>query len=134
MTRSRSLLLGWFAFALLVSQAAPAFADLPGPYPWSKRPPRYGRYISAPVKAIDPGGEPTPPNPPADPARREAAPDPKPMWPDDPYVPPAPRRSGPFRSCGSGMGLGLAGIGLAWGTLWLGNRFARATRSPSGRG
>jgi hypothetical protein len=32
------------------------------------------------------------------------------------------------------MGLGLAGIGLAWGTLWLGNRFAgRVARSPSTR-
>lgn len=49
--------------------------------------------------------------------------------PDVPYPPPAPRdppkrRTGPFRSCGSGMGLGLAGIAAAWGMLWLGNRFA----------
>jgi hypothetical protein len=34
------------------------------------------------------------------------------------------RRSGPFRSCGSGMGVGLAGIGLAWGFMWIGNRYA----------
>lgn len=50
------------------------------------------------------------------------------MWLDDPYVPPAPQRTGPFHSCGSGMGLRLAGIGLAWGMLWLGNRFARTVR------
>lgn len=42
----------------------------------------------------------------------------------------APRRTGPLRSCGSGMGAGLAGIGLASGALWLGQRFARAVRRP----
>ena len=56
-----------------------------------------------------------------------------------PYPPPAPRdppqrRTGPFRSCGSGMGLGLAGIGATWGMLWLGNRLVRSQRSPSTRG
>jgi hypothetical protein len=35
-----------------------------------------------------------------------------------------PRRTGPFRSCGSGMGLGLAGIGIAWGLMWAGTRYA----------
>jgi hypothetical protein len=35
-----------------------------------------------------------------------------------------PRRNGPFRSCGSGMGLGLAGIGIAWGLMWVGTRLA----------
>jgi hypothetical protein len=34
-------------------------------------------------------------------------------------------RSGPFRSCGSGIGTGLAGIGLAWAALWTGHRFAK---------
>jgi len=33
-------------------------------------------------------------------------------------------RTGPFRSCGSGMGTGFAGIGLAWGLMWVGNHFA----------
>ena len=33
------------------------------------------------------------------------------------------RRTGPFRSCGSGMGAGLAGIGIAWGLMWLGTRY-----------
>jgi len=34
------------------------------------------------------------------------------------------RRTGPFRSCGSGAGLGLAGIGVAWGLMWIGTRYA----------
>ena len=33
------------------------------------------------------------------------------------------RRTGPFRSCGSGMGAGLAGIGIAWGLMWVGTRY-----------
>ncbi|VTR93454.1 unnamed protein product [Gemmata massiliana] len=41
-----------------------------------------------------------------------------------------PRR-GLFRSCGSGMGAGLAGIGLAWGTFWIGSRLANRTRNGS---
>jgi hypothetical protein len=43
---------------------------------------------------------------------------------EPPPVVQEPRRSGPFRSCGSGMGLGLAGIGMAWGFMWVGNRYA----------
>jgi hypothetical protein len=43
-------------------------------------------------------------------------------------APTKPRRTGPFRSCGSGMGVGLAGIGLAWGLFWVGNRFAGRVR------
>jgi hypothetical protein len=34
------------------------------------------------------------------------------------------RRSGPFRSCGSGAGVGLAGIGVTWGLMWVGTRYA----------
>ena len=36
--------------------------------------------------------------------------------------------SGPFRSCGSGIGTGFAGIGLAWAAIWAGNHFARRVR------
>jgi hypothetical protein len=46
------------------------------------------------------------------------------------------RRTGPFRSCGSGMGVGLAGIGVAWGLMWVGTRYAgRIAKSqrPEGR-
>jgi hypothetical protein len=58
-----------------------------------------------------------------------------PLWANAPVPNLAqPKRTGPFRSCGSGMGLGLAGIGMAWGMLWLGNRFARSQRPPSARG
>ena len=49
-----------------------------------------------------------------------------PVWADMPG-----RRSGPFRSCGSGMSTGLAGVALAWGALWLGGRCAaRVSRAP----
>jgi hypothetical protein len=34
------------------------------------------------------------------------------------------RRNGPFRSCGSGAGAGLAAIGVAWGLMWVGHRYA----------
>jgi hypothetical protein len=139
MIRSRSLRSGWFALVLLAAGAAPAFADVAGPWPWSKRPNR-DRYITGPVKVITPDGEPTPPAPPdgqapQPPADEKAAPapNPQPMYPDDPVVRLPPRRSGPFRSCGSGTPVCLAGIGLAWGMLWLGNRFARTARSPSTR-
>ena len=37
-------------------------------------------------------------------------------------------RSGPFRSCGSGIGTGFAGIGLAWAAMWAGDHFARRVR------
>ena len=46
------------------------------------------------------------------------------------------RRTGPFRSCGSGMGVGLAGIGVAWGLTWVGTRYAgriAKTRQAEGR-
>lgn len=38
------------------------------------------------------------------------------------------KRTGLFRTCGSGMGVGLAGVGLAWGVLWLGTRFVGRVR------
>ena len=44
-----------------------------------------------------------------------------------------PRRTGPFRSCGSGMGLGLAGIGIAWGLMWVGTRYAARVASKRDR-
>lgn len=33
-------------------------------------------------------------------------------------------RSGPFRSCGSGAGLALAGVGTVWGLMWVSRRRA----------
>lgn len=43
-----------------------------------------------------------------------------------------PKRSGPFRSCGSGAPLALVGIAATWGMLWLGHRFAgRVSRRES---
>ena len=44
-----------------------------------------------------------------------------------------PRRTGPFRSCGSGMGLGLAGIGIAWSLMWVGTRYAGRVASKRDR-
>lgn len=41
---------------------------------------------------------------------------------------PSPRRNGPFRSCGSGAGTGLAAIGISWTVLWLGTRLAGRMR------
>jgi len=113
MKLSRSLCLALFACSCAAVTALPAWADLPSPYP-----------------------RPQPPGPPhlwegPTPKGNEAAPQPPP--PIDPVTgkelfdtreKKKPQRTGPFRSCGSGMGLGLAGIGLAWGMFWLGNRFA----------
>ena len=90
----------------------------------------------APARAdIPPGPSPRKPDPPFVPQ----PPQPAPIDPvtGPPYPPPVPRdpprRTGPFRSCGSGMGLGLAGIAAAWGVLWLGNRFAgRVSRGTKG--
>lgn len=60
----------------------------------------------------------------------DSQPDPKPA---EPVKPEPPRRTGPFRSCGSGMGAGLAGIGLAWGLMWAGRRYAtRFHEKPPG--
>ncbi len=107
-TMTHALWLGLLALVLLATETAPVRADIPGPHP-RPRP-----------------GPPLPPPPPF--TEGPVVPDPFPP------APAKPKRTGPFRSCGSGMGTGLAGIGLAWGMLWLGNRFARTQRSPSGRG
>lgn len=76
-------------------------ADIPGPYPWSKYkrtdPRDYRPAVATPTD------QPAPATPPPQP----------------------PQKSGPFRSCGSGIGTGLAGIGLAWAALWTGHRFAK---------
>ena len=46
------------------------------------------------------------------------------------------RRDGPLRACGSGMGLGLVGIGAAWSLMWVGHRVAGrvARRGERSRG
>ena len=85
-------------------EPAAARADIPGPYPWSK----YKRadpndFRPPAVKSTDQPATPTPPQQPV-------------------------QKSGPFRSCGSGIGTGLAGIGLAWMVMWTGNHFARRVR------
>jgi len=141
----RLLWLALFAVALAASSVR---ADLPGPYPRPPRPlpPPPNPDIVPPVP--NPNLEPLPPlpNPPVPdgvvptpkpiPEGLKPAPVPQPTPQQGavdpvtgrPYPPPAPRdppkRTGLFHSCGSGMGAGLAGIGLAWGMLWLGNRFS----------
>jgi hypothetical protein len=126
-----TLWLGLFAVALLAAEAAPVRADLvmPGPGGWLEsrmhpRPPR------------DPDSQPA--ENAAEPVSQQGAIDPVSGL---PYPPPKvvdpPKRTGPFRSCGSGVGVGLAGIGVAWAMLWLGNRFAgrvKGSRSPSAHG
>jgi hypothetical protein len=129
---TRSLPTVFLALALLAAGAAPASADMAGPWPWSKRPSRPLRY-----GGTEPDPAPTPaPQPPAEEKAAPApAPNPQPMYPDDRAIRLSPRRSGPFRSCGSGTPACLAGIGLTWGMLWLGNRFAGrvARRKTEGR-
>ena len=114
----RALCLGLLACLGLVSFAPPARADMIGRWPWSKRTPRppfYGGDIPDPPPAV----QDTPPNP--TPLTPAPAPEP-------------PRRTGPFRSCGSGMGAGLAGIGIAWGLMWVGHRCAaRVARTKEDR-
>lgn len=41
------------------------------------------------------------------------------------HLPVGSQRTGIFRSCGSGMGTGLAAIGITWGLTWAGLRVAR---------
>ncbi|HEY1188841.1 MAG TPA: hypothetical protein VGE74_14395 [Gemmata sp.] len=82
------------------------------------------------------------------PARADVAPfvpSPKPAPPVDPLTgkplpevreEKKPRRNGPFRSCGSGAGTGLAAIGASWAVLWIGTRVAghvRRTKAPGAR-
>lgn len=107
---ARSLVLGLIAVVLLAGVASPARADMAPGFLRPKRP------EPAPQQnAIDPvSGLPYPP----------------------PYVP-EKKRTGVFRSCGSGMGAGLTGIGAAWAMLWLGNRLAgrvaKGSRPPWAR-
>lgn len=104
-------------FVSLLCSAPPVLADIPGPdgrlpqKPWGAHgapPPGWFEQNAHQNPAT--GGCLPPPTP-------KPTPTPEP-----------PRKTGPFRSCGSGMGTGLAGIGLAWGMLWLGNRFTGRTR------
>ncbi|MBM3981475.1 MAG: hypothetical protein FJ304_14555 [Planctomycetes bacterium] len=90
-------------FALLVAGAR---ADVA---PWPFKVPR---------PEPKPQPAPQPPPPPIDPATGKELFDTREK----------PKRTGPFRSCGSGAGVGLAGIGAAWAALWLGMRFARAKK------
>ncbi|MCE9560942.1 MAG: hypothetical protein K8U57_02700 [Planctomycetes bacterium] len=116
MTNIRIACLGLAACLFVGVFTSAARADLAGPWPWSKRqqrpwgsgapPEGWGAFQKAQAEA--------------DAARqleREKTPPPEP-----------PRRTGPFRSCGSGIGTGFAGIGLAWGLMWIGNRFASRVR------
>ncbi|MBN9118302.1 MAG: hypothetical protein J0I06_03930 [Planctomycetes bacterium] len=106
---TRALCLGLIAVGLLAAASAPARADA-APWPFRGPKPPKPNPAPQPPAAVDPATD-TPSPPPA---------------PRDP-----PRRTGPFRSCGSGAGPGLAGIGAAWGMLWLGNRLVgRVSRRP----
>jgi hypothetical protein len=112
MVRSRVLVSGLCALALIALRAGPVCADA-GLWPFKSRPtpatpaPKTTDDQQTPTQ-IDPStGMPFPPVGKAEP----------------------PRRTGPLRSCGSGAGPGLAGIGLAWGALWLGTRFVGRIRS-----
>jgi len=150
---------GWLVLALLVIQAVPARAyqypppvvpPLPPPVIPPLPPPGPGPVPNPPVSPVDfgpiappvpEGLKPSPvltlPPPPTPPAPQPQEP---PRTQVDPVTglparvprnppPPPPPRTGPFRSCGSGAGTGLAGIGAAWALMWLGNRFAgRAAR------
>jgi len=115
---ARALCLYSFAVALLAVGAAPARADVPAP-DGTYRPKPWG-YGAPPPGWFERNGSPNP------------APDPAPPPPLDPVTglprvprdPPQPKRTGPFRSCGSGAGTGLAGVGATWAVLWLGSRLA----------
>jgi hypothetical protein len=118
MAGARALRLGIVA-VLLLGSVELAYANAPPPLPDGKPPiPIPNPVPDPPPSDIIPSVEPPPPPPP--PKRVE------------------PRRTGVFRSCGSGMGPGLAGIGVGWAMLWLGTRFANrvsrsAQKSPSRR-
>ncbi len=100
MKRVRVVCLGLLA---LLCSASVARADLAGPWPWSRTPPRPDRaLVEMNLKLIAEGKEPI---------KFEE-----------------PPRTGPFRSCGSGAGLGFAGIGVAWGLMWVGHRFVGRVR------
>ncbi|QJW97909.1 hypothetical protein [Frigoriglobus tundricola] len=104
---ARALCLGSFALMLLAVNAAPARADA-ALFPWRKPTPR-----------------PPLPTPPSQDEASNPVPAPQPNpAPQQPPQPEPPKRTGPFRSCGSGAGTGLVCIGAAWAMLWLGNRVA----------
>jgi hypothetical protein len=163
MVPSRALWLGLFALTLLTVEVAPVFADIPSPdgRPYQRTLPPLFPPVPPPMPLPQP--EPQPPQPPPIPPpaplppipdlttpptpqptpqptpRPKPAIDPTAIDPAIGFPPPPrqvdpPKRTGPFRSCGSGMGTGLAGIAVAWALLWLGNRFIRSWRSSSDRG
>lgn len=111
----------WFGLIAVVLFADAVRADIPGPGPRPPRPPFDRNPLPNPVP--DPAPQLGPP--PEDPITG------KQLW--NTQEEKKPKRTGPFRSCGSGMGAGLAGIGLAWGVLWLGGRFVRSQRSAATR-
>ena len=144
MTRLRVLFVGVFVYLCLPS---PVRADIPpGPRPIPPQfdipqPPIPGPPLPRPDPPVPQPPIPRPlpepdsliptPNPvPTSQPKGTIDPQPQPKGPADPSVwrpvprPPEPRRTGPFRSCGSGAGIGFAGIGLAWGLMWIGNRYA----------
>src|SRR5262245_46054150 len=113
---TRTLCLGLFAVALFAVEVGSAWADVPpGPRPIRPDPlppPAPTPPLPPPAPIDVPSVLPTPKN------GEKAPPQPE-MWPSDPVPPPKPKRTGPFRSCGSGVGLGLVGIGIAWGLMWV---------------
>ena len=109
------------AVLLLAAEAAPVRADMPGPFPSPSRNRRVPP-LPTPVPETN-AGTPPPPPPPTDPGTG------KPVW---EIREENPSRTGPFRSCGTGAPLALAGIAATWGMLWLGNRVAgRVSRRES---
>lgn len=112
-------------FALMILSAGTARADVPSP-DGKYHPKPWGHGAPPPGWFEQNRPQPAPPQPPTDPATG------KPIG--EVKEEKKPQRSGPFRSCGSGMGTGLAGIGATWAVLWLGLRFVRAKRVPEARG
>lgn len=109
---SRSIRVRLLAVLFLLAVAAPVRADLPpGPSPRRPDPLFAPPGPPQPLKVLPDGS---------------AVPDPFPPRPEP------RRRTGPFRSCGSGAGTGLAAIGVSWGLLWLGTRFAGRVRATKG--
>jgi hypothetical protein len=134
----RGVRISLLALVACLCLAPSARADFAGPWPWSRKPlPPWGHYGAPPPGWFETEKQ-------MEALRREAA--------ENGTPPPAsggiadspgpaqtttaqptreqPRRTGPFRSCGSGMGVGLAGIGLAWGLMWAGTRFAGRVARP----
>ena len=127
MARSRALVFGLLAFALLAADANLARADL-APWPFrTKRP------FPPPAPAPDPAPNANDPiTPGLDPndQKRMVADEAAILNPRTGEWEPIgkQKRTGLFRTCGSGMGVSLAGVGLAWGMLWLGTRLVGRVR------